>query len=162
MLDIGSNVGIFCKSAKVLGFRPTGIEISRTLVEFSRAKFPDIDFINCELGKFETTEEFGAINCSEVLEHTTDPRAFAKKIYDLLVLGGLLFLTTPSLHEYRKNDLLENLGAPDHKVYFDHDNVKIFLKSIGFRKIIVRPRMKIRFDRRPCITRGGIKCYAFK
>ncbi len=162
LLDIGSNVGLFCRSAKLLGFRPTGIEISRSLIEFSRTKFPTIEFINCGFENFETTEKFGAIYCSEVLEHTTDPRAFTQKIYDLLVPGGALYLTTPSLLQYRTNDFFTPLGAPDHKIYFDHENIKLFLQSIGFRKITVHRSVKIRPFKKPFISHKGIKCFAFK
>ena len=141
---------------------PIGIEISRSLVEFARTKFPGIEFVNCQFEDFEPVEKFGAVYCSEVLEHMVDPRAFTKKIYDLLVPGGLLFLTTPSLLQYRIGDLSPNLGAPDHKVYFDHKSIKLFFKSIGFRTIVVRREFKFSLRNKPRFGRGGIKCYAFK
>lgn len=137
LLDVGSNIGLFCAKAKEIGLEPTGIEITEELATKAAELFPDITFHCTSLESFSGAGEFDGIYCSEVIEHTIDPLHFAQCLFDLLRPGGVLYLTTPDLLEYVDGDGNPNrdLGAPDHKLYFSRNNIDAFLHNVGFSKI---------------------------
>ncbi len=144
VLDVGSNVGLFCAKAKEIGLDPTGIEISRDLARQSSDLFPDITFHCTSLEAYAGAGDFDGIYCSEVIEHTIDPLSFAQGLFRLLRRGGVLYLTTPDLAEYVARDGAPNrdLGAPDHKLYFTRRNIETFFKRVGFSRV----EHKRRFD----------------
>lgn len=137
VLDVGSNVGLFCAAAKDIGLEPTGLEISDGLIAYSRKRFPELEFHSTPLERFEADGMFDAVYCSEVIEHSTDPVGFGRKLFDLLRPGGMLYLTTPDLKQYldSKGRPKCYLGAPDHKLYFTRTNIVDFLKQIGFSNV---------------------------
>ncbi len=154
VLDIGSNVGFFVKACHDIGLDPIGIEINPNLVKKSKDYFTEGTFVHTSLESYKPKETlFNGIYCSEVLEHVVDPWAFIKRTYDLLEKDGALYLTTPSSQEYlKKGKPFRSLGAPDHKLYFNHKNIIPFLTKIGFTKIKF-------FDK---WRRKGIKLIAYK
>jgi 2-polyprenyl-3-methyl-5-hydroxy-6-metoxy-1,4-benzoquinol methylase len=137
VLDVGSNVGLFSKACAEAGLDPVGLEFSDSLVGYARERFPEISFHPSTLEAFETDETFDGIYCSEVIEHSTDPEAFGRKLFSLLTPGGVLYLTTPDLNEYLDGTGTpnRNLGAPDHKLYFQRSNIAAFLKRCGFSDV---------------------------
>lgn len=48
--------------------------------------------------------------------------------------GGLLYLTTPHIREYRKRNFAA-MGGPGHKLYFNEDNIGRLLRECGFSKV---------------------------
>jgi 2-polyprenyl-6-hydroxyphenyl methylase/3-demethylubiquinone-9 3-methyltransferase len=84
----------------------------------------------------------------EVVEHVYSPRDFAQTIFDVLVPGGLVILSTP-YHGYLKNLLIAITNSYDrhHDPLWDHGHIKFWsmdtlsqlLEEIGFAQI--------RFDR---------------
>ena len=58
---------------------------------------------------FETGEQFDAVAALEVIEHVADPASFTAQLAELLVPGGLLFLST--LNRTAKSFLTAKLGA---------------------------------------------------
>jgi 2-polyprenyl-3-methyl-5-hydroxy-6-metoxy-1,4-benzoquinol methylase len=161
LLDVGSNVGIFCAAAQRIGLSPVGLEISHALRDYAAARFPALDFRDTPLESFESEERFDGIYCSEVIEHTLDPMAFARALHRLLKPGGVLFITTPAASEYLEGGKpYRSLSAPDHKVYFDRNNFPAFLKAAGFRQVSLRPSLKLRRKRRSFGLFGGLKAFA--
>ena len=143
LLDVGSNVGIFVDAAHAVGFRATGIEPEPALVEHARARYPAFQFHHTLLEDFATSDRFAAIYCSEVIEHAPDPARFAAALFALLQPGGVLFLTTPDIAEYtRAGQVVRDLGAPDHKLYFGRDNIEPFLRSVGFGAVTHKPSLR--------------------
>ena len=137
VLDVGSNVGLFCAMAKEIGLQPEGIEISKNLARQSAELFPEIPFHCTSLEAYSGPGDFDAIYCSEVIEHTIDPFDFAARLFQLLRKGGVLYLTTPDLEEYLTPDgaVTRFLGAPDHKLYFTRENIIPFLRRVGFSDV---------------------------
>jgi 2-polyprenyl-3-methyl-5-hydroxy-6-metoxy-1,4-benzoquinol methylase len=161
LLDVGSNVGIFCAAARKIGLSPVGLEISRPLRDYAAARYPDLDFRDTPLESFTGEDRFDGIYCSEVIEHTLDPLAFARALHGLLTPGGALFVTTPAASEYlERGKPYRDLGAPDHKVYFDRDNFAAFLHAAGFRKVSLRLSLKPRRKKRTCGLFGGLQAFA--
>ena len=137
-LDVGSNFGFMVEAAAGVGFRATGVEVNRTLVEAARAQFPGRDFVAGLLEEQRFGERrFDVVYCSEVIEHTADPRLFLKQLAAVMRPGGLLYLTTPHIREYRKRGFAK-MGAPDQKLYFNDANLRRLLRDCGFSR--VRPQ----------------------
>jgi ubiquinone/menaquinone biosynthesis C-methylase UbiE len=98
ILDIGCGDGRFsvafanaCHCDGVIG-----IDISRKLVKDANSRFP------AAIATFDPRlpfrdEQFGAVLCSELIEHLVDPDSLLTEIFRVLVPGGKLFLTTPNL-----------------------------------------------------------------
>ena len=148
-LDVGSNFGFMVEAAAGVGFRATGVEVNRTLVEAARAQFPGRDFVAGLLEEQRFGERrFDVVYCSEVIEHTADPRLFLAQLAAVMRPGGLLYLTTPHIREYRKRGFAD-MGAPDHKLYFNGSNLRLLLQGCGFATV----RRQFTFFR-------GIKLYA--
>jgi 2-polyprenyl-3-methyl-5-hydroxy-6-metoxy-1,4-benzoquinol methylase len=152
VLDVGANIGFFVESCRLLGLQARGIDINEGLVREARRCFPQCDFSATALEEFAPDDHYDAIYCSEVIEHVVDPAAFASRLFGLLNQGGILYLTTPSLNEYLSGDTVKrDLGAPDHKLYFNRRNIVAFLTKTGFAKI----RHKLALG-------GGIQLIAWK
>ena len=162
VLDVGSNVGLFCVAAKDIGLEPTGLEIDTALVDYAKCRFPELSFDATPIEDFEPGEPFDAIYCSEVIEHTPDPMTFARNLRRVLAASGVLYLTTPAASEYvhGSNVVTRPMGAPDHKVYFDHGNIAAFLRAAGFATVNALPSFKLRLRRGRLSWRAGLKVLA--
>lgn len=136
VLDVGANIGFFVESCRLLGLEARGLDINEALVNEAKRTFPQCDFAATALEDFTPGERFDGIYCSEVIEHVVDPTDFASKLLALLNEGGALYLTTPSSDEYLSGPTVRrDLGAPDHKLYFNRRNIVPFLRRVGFRKV---------------------------
>ena len=136
VLDVGSNVGFFVRAAADLGLQAEGLEINPVLAAHARETNPDLTFHDCALEEFPADTQFDGIYCSEVIEHVVDVTGFAASLLTLLKPGGALYLTTPSADEYMKGGTVtRDLGAPDHKLYFNRKNFGPFLTQVGFADV---------------------------
>ena len=134
-LDVGSNFGFMVEAAERVGFRAVGVEVNHTLVDAARAQFPGRTFIPGLLEQQQFgARRFDVVYCSEVIEHTADPRLFLKQLAAVMQPGGLLYLTTPHIREYRKRRFAR-MGAPDHKLYFNSANLRRLLLDCGFARV---------------------------
>lgn len=134
-LDIGSNYGFMVEVAAQLGFHAIGVEVNKTLLQAARSQFPNCAFREglLEEQDFGATR-FDVVYCSEVIEHTADPRDFLNHVAAAMKPGGLLYLTTPHIREYRKRKFA-GMGAPGHKLYFNESNINRLLTNCGFADI---------------------------
>ncbi len=139
LLDVGSNCGFMVEAASRLGFNATGIEPSTMMIDWARKRFPGGNFLEGMLEEVSLPAGgYDVVYCSEVIEHTVDARDFAGRLAILLRPGGLLFLTTPHIREYEKRGLTD-MGAPDHRNYFDFSNLTRLLVSVGFKSPWYKP-----------------------
>ncbi len=136
VLDVGANIGFFVESCRLLGLEARGLDINEGLVKEARRTFPHCDFTATALEGFAPGDTFDGIYCSEVIEHVIDPTDFASRLLALLGDGGVLYLTTPSSDDYLSGQTVRrDMGAPDHKLYFNRRNIGPFLRKVGFSKI---------------------------
>jgi len=98
MLDIGCADGHTLSCFKRIGFfniDTYGVDISAEAVEKTRAKGHKV-----YLGRFEDVDLplsfFDFVYASHVIEHVPDPKAFTRKVYDLLKPGGIFGFWTPN------------------------------------------------------------------
>jgi len=143
LLDVGSNIGCLVEAGREIGLDAVGVEINPVLVEAAREAYPQSRFIatamedsNLEPGSFD------GLYCSEVIEHAPDNNSFVAALARMLKPGGVIFLTTPGLHEYvGKGDPAgwRDFGAPDHKLYYSKDTLARMLKKHGFVRTQFQP-----------------------
>lgn len=95
VLDVGSGWGYFLNFLKQDGFKCYGIELSRSLAEFSRHEFNlDVDSIPIE--EYETDIRFDIITLFGVIEHLKNPAHVLKCCKNLLKKGGYILFFTPN------------------------------------------------------------------
>jgi len=161
IVDVGSNVGIFCEACHRSGFEPVGIEIAQPLFDYATKRFPHLTFVNQPLETYAEERQFDVVYCAEVIEHTLDPAGFAKSLRRLLKPGGVLFLTTPAASQYLEfGKPFMDLGAPDHKVYFERDNIVPFLEAAGFSDVRFRWGLNPKWKRFTPRFRPGLNVIA--
>ena len=161
IVDVGSNVGIFCEACHRSGFDPVGIEIAQPLFDYAEKRFPHLTFVNQPLETYAEERQFDIVYCAEVIEHTLDPAEFARSLRRLLKPDGVLFLTTPAASQYLEfGKPFMDLGAPDHKIYFDRDNIVPFLEAAGFSKVSFRWGLNPKWKRFTPRFRPGLNIIA--
>lgn len=94
ILDVGSALGTFLKTAKTRGWEPCGVEISEYGANYTQEKH-QIEVFNGELldAPFED-EYFDCITFWDVIEHVPWPKQNLRKAYSLLKPGGALLITS--------------------------------------------------------------------
>jgi 2-polyprenyl-3-methyl-5-hydroxy-6-metoxy-1,4-benzoquinol methylase len=133
-LDIGCNLGFVTNQARERGLSATGLEMNQMVVDFAKCIFTECEFICSSLEKSNLpSSNFDLVYCSEVVEHVIEVGDFLSEIKRVMRPSGLLYLTTPHIREYK--DPSRIWGAPNHKVYFNNENLTTLLKAVGFKEI---------------------------
>lgn len=98
--DWGGGDGITCLFARFCGIKDVHLfepnAANRTFGKWLAGAIGlnDIQFHDGEPPRPPAGRRFGAGVCTEVLEHVIDPPAMMKHMYDLLVPGGVMFVTS--------------------------------------------------------------------
>lgn len=124
-LDIGAYTGEMAvlASRKLINTKDPGnthIKTKVDVVESNKEIFAALDAMvkanektlsistyNSHFEDFETDKQYSVITAFEILEHTKDPLFCIEKIYDLLEIGGIFFMTVPEESSYK-------FGVQDH------------------------------------------------
>ena len=106
ILDVGSWTGAL---ANELSFRNYGsidcLEICEQACDLGRETFPNLNFINESLYKFETDKKYDIIVMAEILEHLHKPLDVIEKFRRMLKKDGVLLITVPTPETtYRDGD----------------------------------------------------------
>ena len=127
--DLGCGNGATVGMLHGQGFKATGVEISESGVAQARKSFPNCTFAigNAYDDLAATYGTFDLVVSLEVIEHCMEPRRFAKTFMDLIVPGGIGFLSTP-YHGYLKNIALAVSDKMDshYTALWDGGHVKFF------------------------------------
>jgi 2-polyprenyl-3-methyl-5-hydroxy-6-metoxy-1,4-benzoquinol methylase len=103
ILEVGCFLGHYCNHFASLGHKPTGVDISSSVIEEATKLYPDLD-LRCTDGEelHEVFEEntFDAVVASEVIEHVLYPQDFLKSISKVLKPDGRLLLTTQNSNAF--------------------------------------------------------------
>ncbi len=104
VLDLGCGGGKFTAWMAEAGFEVQGMDISKKAVDMAQRSFPDGNFkiLNPDGSIPAEDQSFGAVWCSEVIEHIVEVDDFLKEIRRVMKPGGILILTTP-YHGFIKN-----------------------------------------------------------
>ncbi|MBI5883942.1 MAG: methyltransferase domain-containing protein [Elusimicrobia bacterium] len=95
-LDAGSGTGHFSKALLGLGARLVSLDVGTGLLSQVRAKCPTRPVQASLLSLPFPDRTFRAILCTEVIEHTADPKAAVRELCRVLAPGGTLALTVPN------------------------------------------------------------------
>jgi len=149
LLEAGAGASTFALNAVDYGFRVSVVDAAPWAVSFLTSH-DDIsgsveDLNNCQL----PSQTFGAIHCSHVLEHLSNPRGFLSQCYKSLVAGGYMYLPFPAyegstlacrdgLYRMGLANHPYNYQAPDHLSYFDANCIRNTLTDVGFDIVRLR------------------------
>jgi len=150
-IDVGCNVGFAVEAARLLGFEASGIDLDRAAIEHATSLFPGGAFHACSIQELaQTGRQYDLVYCSEVIEHLPRLDDFLAALSDLLVSGGVLFLTTPDMgHFSLPRDRLswDNVRPPEHLLYFSRKSLRPLLEKHGFRQVRfsfnLKPTLKV-------------------
>jgi hypothetical protein len=88
VLEVGFGDSSFLKSLCDAGYSVTGTEVSDWMVKETQSTLPQATVV-CTDDPSEVEGEFDAVCCFEVLEHLTNPQAFASKLPGKTLYGSV-------------------------------------------------------------------------
>jgi len=143
LLEIGCNTGFFCKAAADNGWKPIGVEVSKSMAELANKTY-GVETRAGDWAKIQFTERFDAIYCSHVIEHIPNPRAWMSRFREVLAPGGIVCLSVPNMQSIDrkfkrllkrlklKRDRWEKWRTPDHLFEPCERSLVPFIESCGF------------------------------
>ena len=148
--DIGAGFGIFLEELRA--FLPNSkliaIEPSKEMASICRGK--ELYVIESSLEMIKPDENnFDLLTCFELFEHLYDPRAFLKKVYEILAPGGYIFITTLNGLGFDIQLLWEkskSVSPPHHLNFFNPNSIKSLILSLGFEITEVSTPGKLDWD----------------
>ncbi len=99
-LDVGCGLGYF--SQALLKYKPSNLcacDLSPKLVQKLSRRLPDIDCFVANLLELSTVLQgkmFDVVVCSDVIEHTSNPKLATKQLMEIVAAGGLLSVSVPN------------------------------------------------------------------
>jgi ubiquinone/menaquinone biosynthesis C-methylase UbiE len=143
LLEVGCGDCQFTPDLKEFSDHISAIDISSHQIEINTKTHTDIEFLQHDLAQplpFETGT-FGAIWCSEVVEHLSQPKFALDEFFRVLNPGGQLLLTVPH-HGRFKNVLIalfkwEAHFDPEypHLQYFTDRSLRKLVARTGFEEM---------------------------
>ncbi|MCE9499887.1 MAG: class I SAM-dependent methyltransferase [Leptospira sp.] len=136
-LDVGSSFGGFLNRAKIEGFNPYGIEISKySSGHANQSGIPT--FQGNFLDSNYPENFFDVITLIEVIEHLEQPKEVFRKLSSILKKDGLLVLQTADFEglQARKAGPNYHYYLPGHLYYYSLSNLKSILSKNGFSRFI--------------------------
>lgn len=133
LLDVGCGTGGFMELAAGRGFRPTGFDYDRRVVDEAKARSLDAhcaDFDEFVAGRQE--REFDLLTLFDVLEHTPEPAWFLRRLKPLIKPGGHLAVTLPNAQRPLPFGREEHDYPPHHFTRWTPVALRQFLEREGF------------------------------
>ena len=148
-LDIGSGFGFYTQALRKLGYRTVSINPG----EYENDVFRNLNGdepLAMMFEDYESTELFGVVMMSQVLEHLLEPDRAIKKVAGLLAPGGVLACAVPNYDSF----LVKLLGTkdnaclwvPEHVNYFSEEGLRALMERNGFRVVKVEQITRIPFN----------------
>lgn len=137
VLDVGCAAGFFLKVMHDKGWRTTGIEISKPMVEYASTTLglPDMrrgDLLSVDL----PPKSFDVITLWDVIEHLEDPGAHLARAHAALKDDGILVLETQNVAS-RFARLLgpkwQHYKHEEHLYHFHPETLERLVRDVGFR-----------------------------
>ncbi|HEV3409130.1 MAG TPA: class I SAM-dependent methyltransferase [Chthoniobacterales bacterium] len=129
LLEVGCGDASFTSDLARYSDDVTALDISAEQVALNAAKLPQVRFLVHDLAQPLPFQEntFGAIWCSEVLEHLFDPAFALREMFRVLKPGGLLLVTVP-YHGLFKNVCIA-LFKWDHHFDPEYPHIRFFTRN---------------------------------
>lgn len=98
ILDIGCGSGVISRKCAERGGVVVGIDFNPNVIRFAHSKrSPNTHFLVADAHHLPfRSEVFDKVICSEVLEHTANPKMVCDEIYSVLKCGGMVCVSTPN------------------------------------------------------------------
>lgn len=149
LLDVGAGMGAFMKTASDAGWDVEGVEISQYGSEFIKGKYGFTVYRESLISMATDSRSYDVITYWDVIEHVEFPKKQLIKAYELLKPGGVLLLTSDnysSLMSFLGRFIyylsfgkftypIERFFIPYNKTYFNHNNMEVLLRKIGYEII---------------------------
>jgi SAM-dependent methyltransferase len=126
ILDVGGNRGGLMEPFVERGYRCTVVDLNPEPPTSSKIKKVVCSFLEWD-GKADV------IVMSHILEHTADPNSFLEHAFNILPLGGALFVEVP--FELLTPFVRRHLGDHRHLGYFTRTTMRSYLSKTGFKCI---------------------------
>lgn len=140
LLDVGCGTGVFLYEVSKYGYKVTGVDFNRKLINYGRNTFSLSDLYPMSFQEFiehNPKAKFDVITCFEVLEHIDNPVEFVKSVKNLT---RYIVLSVPNRAIPFKN-LYQAKGdyPPKHLTRWNVKVLKNFLNNNGLivEKIMV-------------------------
>lgn len=128
-LDVGTGAGRWAKLLADAGYRTTGIDLQRKLIEDDRRRFPHIAFHEIALQDYEPQEPFDLVSSVTVLQHIP----FEEQIVCVRRLRGM---TKPSGHAIVLEHILDQQSP--HVFSRVVDEWRAVFREAGFECLAAR------------------------
>lgn len=147
LLDVGCYIGTFLSVAARHGYDVEGIELSEWAADIARRRGHRVHKGSTALLP-GLTRHYDAITAFDVMEHLTDPLAFAAAARERLTAGGCFVATVPDMGSWharlfgRRHWLVVTM----HVQYFTRATLDRLLAGAGFsrRTIVSAPPYRLR------------------
>lgn len=139
LLEVGGGSALLSELAPQYGFQATMCDVSSAAVTRARARGidahlggPDSGFLAGAAGSFD------AVVALEVIEHVYSPKAFLRRIYELLRPGGVYAYTTGNVEEARIYGARWGyFEVPEgHIHFFSRATMSRYLRESGFSALV--------------------------
>ncbi len=133
--EIGCGAGGILTPFRELGCRVSGNDLGSEYIVFGKKK--GLELHHGDFFKIAENREFDLIILNHVLEHVTDPVAFATKLHDKLAPQGFLYVGVPGIDVipvYYHNDIALYLQNA-HAYHYCQFTLSEVLKKAGFKCI---------------------------
>ncbi len=146
ILDFGCGTGELTRKIALQGGRVVGIDPSAEMIAVAREQFSDIEFYNCDVREFNSSEKFDKIFSNDVLHWIKQPQPTLKKLYDLLRDNGKFvaeFAGQGNISKIQQllHKLLEEYGYDPQELdpwYFPSiEQYKTELEKAGFKVLSI-------------------------
>ena len=131
LLDIGCATGYFVKAARDAGFDAEGVDIAVPSVNFGRKL--GLPLTACDLLTEPPHRKYDVATMWATLEHLPDPVRHVRQAIELLVPGGLLFISVPNYSSITQKLIgrRDRYVGADHLNYFRPPVLRGFCESQG-------------------------------
>jgi 2-polyprenyl-3-methyl-5-hydroxy-6-metoxy-1,4-benzoquinol methylase/rubredoxin len=117
LLDVGCGRGYFLKTAGENGYRPYGIDISETAVQYAKESF-GVEAVKQDAHELLLSDQrFDVITAWHVLEHFLDPLKVLNMFRQLLTKDGICFIEVPNLKSLKFILLRDKWQGGNHPLY---------------------------------------------
>jgi|TARA_R110000824_G_scaffold164685_10_gene341054 ADP-heptose:LPS heptosyltransferase/SAM-dependent methyltransferase len=141
VLDVGCNMGIFVYGAtQNKNWNVTGIDLNKHAINRARSIHPTITdkFIHSSFLRYKFDDKFHTLVCSDVINHTSDPKAFLTKCNDTLDDQGNLFISFYDFDSKSAGDKRQQwdfVGVGEIITFFSDEVMMTMLHDSGFEVV---------------------------
>ena len=162
MVDVGCGNNLLVRFFQDRDWEVFALEPSQDAANFLRLF--TLQVFECPVEDIKSTNirEISFVNLQFVLEHITDPISVLKKLYKVMVPGGIIRIAVPNDFSEGQMAYVENYNEeahwvclPDHINYFTFDSLHNLLEKIGFQEVYRITNFPLEF-----LLVSGINYYA--